>query len=136
MQGSTIRTLVFGGVGLILFILGIIRIMRSRSFRAHAAPARATIVRYQTDLGANSSTIYRPVVEFHTRDGQRVVATSPTADNIGHGRAGRQVRVWYDTGDPSRIRLTGIRGSKTTLGVVLIIVALLCGLAGWLNAGT
>lgn len=125
--------LAFGAAAVVFLAILVIRIVRARLFYSHAIPARATLVRYVTELSWNGPDTYRPIVEFHTRDGAQVEAASPSSDNIGHGRIGREVRIWYDPADPKKIRLKGLRGSGTIINVLLLVLAAVAAGICWIG---
>lgn len=141
--GVSTSTAIFAAIaafGLVFVAIGSVMLSGAARFRRTAASADATLVALQaeTSQGAGSSMpvgdammtdslslTYRPTVEFRTRDGEQVRATSPIATNPAPGRVGDSVRVLYDPADPQRIRLDTRSGRGGCLAWALIAFGML-----------
>ncbi|MBV9417101.1 MAG: DUF3592 domain-containing protein [Solirubrobacterales bacterium] len=120
MSTATAIFAAIAAVGLVFVVIGATLLSGTARFRRTAVSADATLVGLEamTSQGTGASlpvgdammtdrtsVTYRPTVEFRTRDGERVRATSPIARNPAPGRVGDSVRVLYDPADPQRVRL-------------------------------
>ncbi|MBV8946516.1 MAG: DUF3592 domain-containing protein [Solirubrobacterales bacterium] len=140
MSTTTAIFAIIAAFGFVFVAIGATLLSGTARFRRTATGADATLVALEavTSEGAGSSlpigdammidrtsVTYRPTVEFMTRDGEHVRATSPIASNPAPGRVGDSVRVLYDPGDPQRIRLDTRRGRGGCLAWGLLAFGML-----------
>ena len=127
----------FGGV--VFLVVGIllarvlIKVEADRSrFRRGAGMTTGTIVAYEVTY-TDGSPIYHSIAEFRLQDGtvtrgRSLIASSPPA-----GRVGSAATVYYNPANPAEIdidtnRTPVINGCAAAVGIVIVALALLCGL--------
>src|SRR5688500_14269622 len=87
-----------GLAGVIAFVLGVVAAVRNQRFIAQAAQATGTVIGHVT--GGMDGTLYFPVVQFQTRDGQIVESQSPIGTTPLLFPIGKRVAVLYDPQHP------------------------------------
>ncbi|MFS0515914.1 DUF3592 domain-containing protein [Nostoc sp. UIC 10607] len=96
---------IFGGVGSIIAVTGIIIGLNTRSFVGTAVPAQGTIIdlvqRLSTDSKGRSSYVYYPVVEFTTPSGEPTVFEANSGSNPPEFTKGQQVEILYSPEKPN-----------------------------------
>ena len=129
--------LVIGGVVFLVVGILIARVLvkvaagRSR-FRSGATMTTGTIVAYEVTYSDGSPSYYS-IAEFRLQDGtvtrgRSLIASSPPA-----GRVGSAATVYYNPAKPAEIdidtnRTPVINGCAVVVGVVIVALALFCGL--------
>ncbi|MBW4560130.1 MAG: DUF3592 domain-containing protein [Mojavia pulchra JT2-VF2] len=100
---------VFGGIGSIFAVTGIMIGLNTHSFVATAIPAQGTIInlvqRSSTDSKGRSSSVYYPVVKFSTQSGETKVFESDTGSNPPGFTKGQQVEVLYSPQKPDSAKI-------------------------------
>ncbi|MEH2117639.1 DUF3592 domain-containing protein [Nostoc sp.] len=100
---------IFGGVGSIIAVTGIIIGLNTRSFVTSAIPAQGTIIdlvqRSSTDSKGSSSYVYYPVVKFTARSGESTVFEADTGSNPPEFTKGQQVEILYSPQKPDSARI-------------------------------
>ena len=100
---------IFAIAGLIMGFFGWRSYNTTRIFLNGAEHARGSVVdlvaRQSTDSDGNSSTMYYPVVEFTTADGQAIRYQSSTGSNPAAQHVGDSVDMVYAPGDPQNARI-------------------------------
>ncbi|MEH1824675.1 MAG: DUF3592 domain-containing protein [Nostoc sp.] len=95
---------IFGGVGSILTITGIIIGLNTRSFVTSAIPAQGTVIDLvkssSTDKKGRTSYVYYPVVKFTARSGETTIFKARTATNPPEYIKGQQVEILYNPQKP------------------------------------
>ncbi|PHJ57965.1 hypothetical protein VF14_28395 [Nostoc linckia z18] len=90
---------IFGGVGTIITVTGIIIGLNTRSFVASAIPTQGTVIelvqRWSTDNKGRSSYVYYPVVQYTTRSGESTVFESTSGTNPPQFAKGQQIEILY-----------------------------------------
>ena len=133
-------TLVFVIGGVVFLVVGIliarvlIKVAAGRSrFRSEATMTTGTIVAYEVTYSGGGSPSYYSIAEFRLQDGtvtrgRSLIASSPPA-----GRVGSAATVYYNPAKPAEIdidtnRTPVINGCAVAVGIVIVALALLCGL--------
>ncbi|MFB7012152.1 DUF3592 domain-containing protein [Streptomyces sp. NPDC056237] len=109
-------------VGALFMTVGLIIQRRARRLRQQGTKTRGTVVRLQTrrDIDTNT-TMYSPVVQWVTGDGQTVeIVSSISRSAVGDLRPGATVTVFYDPGDPKRMLIDGYDGSALVVGFCVL----------------
>ncbi|MHC0062451.1 DUF3592 domain-containing protein [Nostoc sp. UIC 10890] len=96
---------IFGGVGSIIAVTGIIIGLNTRSFVTSAIPAQGTIIdlvqRSSTDNKGRYSYVYYPVVKFTTSSGETTVFEANSGSNPPEFTKGQQVEILYSPEKPN-----------------------------------
>ncbi|MCC5642625.1 DUF3592 domain-containing protein [Nostoc sp. CHAB 5824] len=96
---------IFGGVGSIIAVTGIMIGLNTRSFVTSAVPAQGTIIdlvqRSSTDSKGRSSYIYYPVVKFTASSGEPTVFEANTGSNPPEFTKDQQVEILYSPQKPN-----------------------------------
>ncbi|MFN6561379.1 MAG: DUF3592 domain-containing protein [Nostoc sp. ChiSLP01] len=134
---------IFGGVGSIIAVTGIILGINTRSFVSAAIPAQGTVIQLQQRLSSPDSKGYRsyvyyPVVQFTTRSGESTVFESNSASNPPQFAKGQQIEVLYSPDNPGSaqinswlslwflpLMLGGLGSSFALVGGIVIFKSLL-----------
>ena len=119
-------------LGTVFMAVGLVIRQRTRRLRQEGAKACGTVVGLQThrDTGTNV-TMYHPVVQWVTGDGQTVESVSSIGSStVGDLRPGVAVTVFYDPDNPKRMIIDGHSGGALvvvfcTLGAVGLAAGLL-----------
>ncbi|QHG14682.1 DUF3592 domain-containing protein [Nostoc sp. ATCC 53789] len=129
---------IFGGVGSIIAVTGIMIALNTRSFVTSAIPAQGTIIdlvqRSSTDKKGRSSYAYYPVIKFTARSGETTVFESNSGSNPPEFAKGQQVEILYSPEKPNSamikswlslwflpVMLTGLGSIFALVGGVVLI---------------
>lgn len=120
MEDERVWLLYFGGVGLVVFIVGCIMGSRRRALSRAEVRTQGRVVKIEksTEIeDGRTSVSYDRVVEFASSDG----ATHSFTDTmVGYG-IGTTVNVVYDPENPSNARIPSVWNSVDLwLGIVLL----------------
>jgi hypothetical protein len=121
--------LIFAGVGGVSLLIGILLYISRRRFLRDAVSVPGTVTGHVQRSGSEGGTVYSPVVQFTTMEGQALTFTESVASNPPRHQAGASVKVLYPPGNPQAARVAGWFGLW-----FLPTFALLFGL-GFLGAG-
>jgi hypothetical protein len=127
----------FGGVGLIILIVGVVLTVSAVGFRADAESATGTVVEVVSDVDCDDGRcrdMYTPVVEFSTTDGETVQFAADYQTST-EPAIGSTVEVLYPPSDPDEARVDtfmgfwfgpvmfcGLGGVFTIAGTILLVV--------------
>ena len=100
------------------------------AFRASAMQVEGTVVDFSTHRDDKGKTMYSPVVEYTTTEGQTLQMTGSTSSSSPGYSRGEKVKVFYSPGTPENARIDSFMekfGGALILGVFAVIATLL----GW-----
>jgi hypothetical protein len=108
----TLVGLLFGGIGLIFFVLGVVQYRRERAFARTALTVPGTVVgfeqrRYVRRRNGRRRVSYidHPVVEYTTQAGQPTRFTSPTGVSPRRHQQGQSITILYREDNPHDARI-------------------------------
>jgi Protein of unknown function (DUF3592) len=99
--------LILLGIGGLSLIVGILLIMSRRRFLRDAVSVQGTVTGHAERSGSEGGTVYSPVVQFTTVEGQALTFTESVASNPPRHQAGASVKVLYPPGNPQAARVAG-----------------------------
>jgi Protein of unknown function (DUF3592) len=99
--------LILLGIGGLSLIAGILLIMSRRRFLRDAVSVQGTVAGHAERSGSEGGTVYSPVVQFTTMEGQALTFTESVASNPPRHQAGASVKVLYPPGNPQAARVAG-----------------------------
>ena len=102
--------LILLGVGGLMAAIALFFYFRTRRFLEDAVPAQGVVTGLIEGSGGEGGTVYRPVVQFTTADGQTSTFTENVGSNPPRFSVGQTVKVLYSPTDPSRARIPGFFG--------------------------
>ena len=91
-------------VGGILFLIGLVILLRTRSFIAGAQPTKGTVVHMNYSSDSDGSG-YAPVFQFKAMNGETVQVAERIYSNPPRFKTGQEVDVLYDPQDPHKARI-------------------------------
>lgn len=100
--------LILGALGVLFVIVGIVFIVRVRSFLRGAAEARGRVVKLvkvSSSSGGETSNSTHAMVEYTTADGQATTFMEKS-QTFGGLKAGSEVPVRYDPAQPAKARIS------------------------------
>lgn len=129
---------VFGGIGLLVAVRGVLGMLATRRFEARAARASAEVMDMREEWVSGNKGQHRiwiPVVRFTTADGRTVDAETTPYKGFGKPEAGDPLEVLYDPGNPADVRreagatglLSGAAGIAVGLLFAVIALTVLAG---------
>ena len=107
MSSAGTTGLVFGGIGAVSLIVGILLYFSRRRFLKTAVAAQGTVTGHVERSGSEGGTVYSPVVQFTTIEGQTLTFTESVASNPPRHQPGSMVKVLYPPGNPQAARVAG-----------------------------
>ena len=125
MNGTrgTILPYVFALLGIGMLAGGIYLYDRTKDFLDQAVTAPGIVIELKqeksSDSNNNTTYDYRPVVQFDTKDGQRIVFTSDTATNPPSYHTEDEVEVIYNPKEPLDAKINTF--FSLWLGVILLL---------------
>jgi hypothetical protein len=132
---------IIGGPLIILFGLGIAYFgwsarARTLDFIADSSRAAGSVVEMQTRQDSEGDTLFYPVVEFTTADGEIVRFRSSTGSNPPRFEVGEEVEVLYDPLLPENARVSSFVDLWLFPTILLAFggIFLLFGLIGFFNS--
>jgi hypothetical protein len=127
------------GFGVVFLLVGVAIRTTSRAFRG-AARATGTIVGFDPRVPGSirapggrlrfgmpwsspggTGMVYMPTVEFTAGDGTTVKATSRIGTSPRPGRVGDRVTVFYDPGNPQRVRVQSGKAMRSCMEVAFML---------------
>lgn len=99
--------LVFLGIGGLSLITGLVLFMSRRRFLRDAVSVQGTVTGHVERSGSEGGTVYSPVVQFTTMEGQALTFTESVATNPPRHQPGAPVKVLYPPGNPQAARVAG-----------------------------
>lgn len=104
-------------------VVGILRVWRVLRYRRFPRTEGVVVDSYEHQVGGDmTNAVTREMVEFTTREGDRVVAEPFHDILLPRSRRGREVTVFYDPADPQKIYapVTPLTGS----GLIYLLIGL------------
>ncbi len=95
---------VFSGVGAVIMAVGAVLLFVTADFMSNAEPVIGTVVSIDI-VTNNQSRTYRPTIRFLDNTGQKRRAQTFLASTSYNFDTGEKLDIFYDTRDPSSIRL-------------------------------
>ena len=102
--------LILLGVGGLMAAIALFFFFRTRRFLESAVPAQGVVTALVESSGSEGGTVYKPVVQFTTADGQTAGFTGSVGSNPPRYSVGQTVKVLYSPTNPSDARLPGFFG--------------------------
>ncbi len=96
---------VFGFVGMLLFVIGIFILIRTRIFMDKAQEVKGTVIRMVYRRDSDGGGGYSPVYQFRTITGQTIEIADGMSSNPPMFTEGQSVDVLYDPENPNRARI-------------------------------
>ncbi|MBF2007665.1 MAG: DUF3592 domain-containing protein [Chlorogloeopsis fritschii C42_A2020_084] len=123
---------IFGGIGGIFAVIGIIFGVNTHSFVGTALSTQGTVIdlelRSSTDSKGRSSSVYYPVVKFAPSSGEQTIFKSNTGSNPPAFTKGQQVEVLYNPQKPnsaminSWLELWFLPAMFTGMGLIFVLI--------------
>jgi hypothetical protein len=110
MDEARLGGLIFIGVGGLGVLAALLLYLRGRKFLRTALSAQGTVVENVASSGGEGGTVYQPVIDFTTAEGQQVRFTGSVASSPPKYQPGQVVAVKYSPTNPQKARLPGIFG--------------------------
>src|SRR5688500_17574052 len=107
MSESSTLGLAFTAVGAVSAIVAILLYLRTRRFLASAVSVPGVVTAMVESAGSEGGTVYRPVVQFTTVEGQTTTFTEMVGTNPPKHVPGSTVKVMYPPGNPGGARIPG-----------------------------
>ncbi len=105
MSSELIIGIVFSLVGLLLVAIGVFLLVRTRTFISTAQETKGTVIRMLSSSGSEGGTVYAPVFQFTTIQGQSIEVEEKVYSSPPQCSQGQVVDILYDPQDPSRARV-------------------------------
>lgn len=105
MKVLKIVSAVFSTVGIGMLVASFFVFSSTTSFISRALEANGKVTDLERSRSSNSSTTYRPVVEFTTATGKRIEFVSSVGSSPPSHRVGEAVKVLYNPTDPESARI-------------------------------
>jgi hypothetical protein len=105
----SVRTmgLLFAGIGGLSLLIGILLYISRKRFLRTAVSAQGTVTGHVERSGSEGGTVYSPVVQFTTVEGQTLTFTESVASNPPRHQPGASVKVLFPPGNPQAARVAG-----------------------------
>ena len=97
--------LAFLGIGAVSAIVALLLFMRTRRFLGDAVTVQGLVTGLVESSGGEGGTVWRPVVEFTTVEGQSVTFTDLVGNQPPKYTPGATVQVMYPPGNPQGARI-------------------------------
>ena len=104
MSESMILGLVFGGVGLLLIVLALFFLIRTRMFISNSRETMGTVTQMVYDSDSEGGG-YTPIFRYRTLEGQEVEVSGNLRTNPPQFKVGQTIEVLYDPENPSKARI-------------------------------
>ncbi len=105
MSSELIIGIVFSLVGLLLVVIGLFILMRTRLFISQSQEVKGTVTHLIASSGSEGGTVYAPVFKFTTIQGQVIEVQESVASYPPEFNQGQIVDILYDPQNPSRARV-------------------------------
>jgi hypothetical protein len=105
MKVLKIVSAVFSTAGIGMLVASFFVFSNTTSFIGRAVEANGKVTDLERSRSSNSSTTYRPVVEFTTATGKRIEFVSSVGSSPPSHRVGEAVKVLYNPADPQSARI-------------------------------
>ena len=135
MKSTSIIICAFTTIGIGFLITAVAVFINTQNFLKDAISTEGTVTelvrsRSGSESSSSNSVVYRPVIEFKTRDGNLVEFTSSTGSNPPSYSMGESVGIFYHKSSPERAKTDdyfSLWGATTIFGlfgVVFFLVGL------------
>lgn len=104
-------------LGVLIFLLAIYVLRREWNMRKNGIRATGIVVDVQREKDSDNDTVYRPLVQFITREGQNILWRCTTAAGSWKNMTGRPMHIIYDPQNPQQV----IRNHWTGYAAVVIL---------------
>ena len=105
MSSELIIGIVFSLVGLLLVAIGAFLLVRTKTFISTAQETKGTVIRMLSSSGSEGGTVYAPVFQFTTIQGQSIEVEEKVYSSPPQFSQGQVVDILYNPQDPSRARV-------------------------------
>jgi hypothetical protein len=135
MSTELMIAIVFGPLGLLLFVIGVFLFIRTRTFVSSSQEVKGTVIRMLSTSGSEGGTVYAPVFKFTTINGQVIEVEEKVYSSPPGFSVGEVVDILYDPQNPGKARakkwfslyftpllLTGMGAIFAGIGLVLLVV--------------
>ena len=99
--------LILLAVGGVSAIAAVLFFFRTRRFLSTAVTVQGTVIDMIQSSGSEGGTVYSPVVQFTTVEGQEITFRDSVASSPPRHTVGETVKVMYPPGNPEGARLPG-----------------------------
>lgn len=107
MKLASILKYLFSIVGLGLLVGTYYVYKNTGDFLKSSQVANGTVIELVSSTSDNSSTLYRPTIEFLTDEGKSIQFTSDVSSNPPSYSKGETVEIYYQTDSPQRAKIKG-----------------------------
>lgn len=111
----------FSALGLLLLLGAGLWAQSIQSFIAEAGHTRGVVVELKRTRSTNSGTVYNPVVQFYSAEGELVEFTSSLGSNPPAYEEGEEVEVLYNAEAPQDAMINSF--GQLWFGITLLSVA-------------
>jgi Protein of unknown function (DUF3592) len=119
--------------GAVLIVIGLAELLKYRRFHQRARNADGIVVDMSCGVAAYAGPVaYHPVLQFRTREGRVVRATSRVGSYPAPAQIGERVKVAYDPRDPEVAEIVGLECTRRALLCVLVAAGGLLVGSAWL----
>ena len=112
--------------GIVAFLMAIFSLWKEVTMRRGGVRTIGVVVDVEREVQRDetgSSTLYRPLVQFVTHDGQQILWKCTDASSSWRNVRGKSMRIIYDPRNPQRV----IRNHWTGYAVI-VLLCLMCAL--------
>lgn len=102
-----ILTAVFGGIGIIMLIIGVLIFKSTKDFQSKAILTEGTVIEMVQMRGSNGMLSHAPVVSYMAKDEQEHIYYSSSYSNPPSYSVGEKVQIYYDPANPDDAQLGG-----------------------------
>jgi hypothetical protein len=103
----SMMALIFGGIGAVSLIVGILLYMSRKRFLRDAISVQGTVTGNVARSSGEGGTTYSPVIQFTTMEGQALTFTESVGTSPPRHQPGASVKVLYPPGNPQAARMAG-----------------------------
>ncbi|MCC6260105.1 MAG: DUF3592 domain-containing protein [Anaerolineales bacterium] len=98
---------IVGLAAVALFGVAAYMFVTARNFVRSASKTQGTVVRLEARPGSKGGTVYLPIFEFKTIDGQIITVPHDVASRPPNYRVGESVEILYNPANPQNAKLAG-----------------------------
>ncbi|MCF4970609.1 DUF3592 domain-containing protein [Nostoc sp. CMAA1605] len=123
LQSLRLFGFIFGGIGSILLVVGIVLTLKTRSFVATSVITQGTVIDFK-----RRSKVYYPVVEFTPSSGDTTVFEANSGSSTPEFQMGQQVEILYSPQQPndavihSWLNLWLLPATFTGMGAIFFLI--------------